>query len=60
MSSLAEIIEEQLKQVAEDGEKTGNYEDCHEEADELLCRLLISLGYENVVREYKKVPKWFS
>jgi len=32
----------------------------HCEADDLLCELLISLGYQDVVDEYYKVPKWYA
>ena len=35
-------------------------EDCHSDADDILCELLISLGYKEVVEEYEKVEKWFA
>lgn len=31
----------------------------HSEADLILCELLEKLGYENVVEEYKKIPKYY-
>lgn len=31
----------------------------HSEADILLCELLTKLGYEKVVKEYKKIPKYY-
>jgi len=30
----------------------------HINADEVLCDLLESLGYEDVVAEYQKIDKW--
>ena len=29
-------------------------------ADDILCRLLSSLGYSDVVAEYNKVAKWYA
>jgi len=31
----------------------------HSEADILLCELLNKLGYEKVVEEYNKIPKYY-
>mgnify|MGYP001356994692 FL=1 len=32
----------------------------HIDADDILCQLLETLGYEDVVSEYQKVNKWFA
>ena len=32
----------------------------HVEADNILCALLVSLGYSDIVAEYDKIPKWFA
>lgn len=32
----------------------------HVEADSILCRLLIALGYADVVAEWEKVDKWYA
>jgi hypothetical protein len=32
----------------------------HIKADAVLCNLLKSLGYKNVVKEYEKIKKWFA
>jgi len=32
----------------------------HSIADKVLCDLLLELGYELVVEEWKKVPKWYA
>ena len=38
---------------------TGNdYEAIHYRADNLLCELLISLGYGEVITVYKKIIRW--
>jgi len=34
-------------------------EQAHGEADDILCDLLNSLGYEDVVKEFKKIKKWY-
>lgn len=32
----------------------------HIDADNILCNLLINLGYKELISEYRKVRKWFS
>ena len=32
----------------------------HEEADKVICELLIALGYEDVVIEFDNVDKWYA
>lgn len=32
----------------------------HYVADDLLCQLLIDLGYEKVVEKFKEVHKWYA
>ena len=32
----------------------------HVEADNLVCELLKELGFEEVVKEYDKVSKWYA
>lgn len=32
----------------------------HADADDVLCDLLIALGYQDVVDEWKKVNKWYA
>jgi len=32
----------------------------HKFADVILCNFLISLGYEKLVEEFKRLPKWYS
>lgn len=35
-------------------------ERAHVEADEVLCKLLTALGYDDVVKEYREIPKWYA
>ena len=35
-------------------------EDAHMVADGVLCDLLASLGYKDVVEEWQKVRKWYA
>ena len=35
-------------------------EAAHTTAAEILCRLLTTLGYDDVVDEYQKIDKWYS
>lgn len=39
---------------------TGDTEADHGEADDIICNLLATLGYEDVVTEWRKVPKWYA
>ena len=32
----------------------------HVQADECLCILIELLGYKKIVREYKKIDKWYA
>jgi hypothetical protein len=32
----------------------------HENADDILCNFLESLGYDKIVEEYKKIRKWYA
>lgn len=41
-------------------QKSGDTEIAHGNADDVLCDLLKSLGYGDVVKEYEKVSKWYA
>lgn len=41
-------------------QESDDNETAHGNADDVLCELLISLGYEDVVNEWHKVWKWYS
>jgi hypothetical protein len=39
---------------------SGDVEAAHGDADEILCALLESLGYADVVAEWSEVEKWYA
>lgn len=39
---------------------SGDIELEHIEADKILCKLLIDLGFSEVVEEYEKIDKWYA
>ena len=41
-------------------QKTGDPEYAHGTADDILCKILKELGYQDVLDEYYKVPKWYA
>ena len=41
-------------------QKINETEGAHWDANQILCDLLIFLGFENVVNEWRKVKKWYS
>jgi len=51
--------EEAIAQLKEQ-QNSGDKEIAHIEADKILCNLLVSLGYADVVEEWDKVGKWYS
>lgn len=38
----------------------GDLEMAHGNADDVLCALLVALGYGDVVEEWEKVDKWYA
>lgn len=51
--------EEAIKKLLE-CQQDDDTENAHADADDVLCELLNSLGYGEVVSEYEKVDKWFA
>ena len=43
-----------------DEQNNGDYKIAHGNADDILCGLLCSLGYADVVNEWIKVNKWYA
>lgn len=39
---------------------SGDIEAAHIIADEIICQLLTSLGYEDVIAEYNKIDMWYA
>lgn len=38
----------------------GDKEIAHCNADDVICELLKTLGYEDVVKEYDEIDKWYA
>lgn len=51
-----EIAIQKLKEL----QKSEETDQAHADADRILCDLLISLGYEDVIKEYKAIEKWYA
>ena len=55
---------EELKQAAiaklKACQENGDTEAAHADADSILCRLLIDLGYADVAAEFYRVSKWYA
>lgn len=51
--------EEAIKKINE-AKECGDTELAHVDADSVLCELLESLGYSEVVSAYRKVDKWYA
>ena len=41
-------------------EESEDEEKVHIKADKLLCDFLKQLGYDEIVKEYNKIPKWYA
>lgn len=41
-------------------QKNEDWEIAHSNADDILCKFLLSLGYEDIVREYNLINKWYA
>lgn len=38
----------------------GDYECAHSDADDILCEMLIELGYQDIIDLYNQVGKWYA
>jgi hypothetical protein len=56
-----ELVIQKLKEIQERLQKHEfDIEEAHIKADKILCSFLKELGYEKVVKEYEKIPKWYA
>lgn len=60
LKALIEIQNRPAEPMRLSKEPMKNFEEEHIDADEVLCQLLNSLGYEDVVSEYRKIEKFHS
>lgn len=52
------MTREEAIEVLKAEQQNNDNETARANADDVLCELLISLGYEDVVNEWCKVAKW--
>lgn len=58
--TVANMTKEEALSKLSECQKNCDTAIAHPDADDVLCALLESLGYGDVVVEYKKVDRWFS
>ena len=56
MEDSIEQYKTRLRELAEEGVS----EEGHIEADDILCKILIENGYEDVVNLYECIDKWYA
>lgn len=54
------MTREQAIMLLKADQANGDTEASHSHADRVLCDLLISLGYGDVIAEWLKVHKWYA
>ncbi len=54
------MTREEAIKLLQECARSGDIEAAHSDADDVLCSLLMSLGYEDVVDEWCKVDKWYA
>lgn len=54
------MTKEQAIEELKEWQKYNDEEVGHARADDVLCDLLSSLGYDDVVDEWKKIDKWYA
>ena len=54
------MTKEKAIQMLKQEQQNFDTEAAHAKADDILCELLISLGYQDVVAEYNKANKWYA
>lgn len=55
-----DVYKTDVSDYAKEFQKNEDIESAHCGADNVLCDLLKTLGFEDVVQEYYKVEKWYS
>ncbi len=60
VDELKPITREEALQAMKDCHGRGDTESQHLHADEILCRVLKSLGEVEIVEEWLKVDKWYA
>lgn len=50
----------ELKKLQQEEKLSGDCEMTHMDADSVLCQLLFTLGYGDVVTEFNRLHKWYA
>ena len=53
-------LKESIKQELKIEQENTDYEIAHSNADEILCKFIGELGYQDVVDEFVKVGRWYA
>jgi len=59
MSELTDEERQNYINQLKECEKEGT-EDAHINADNILCEILTKLGYDDIVKEFDKLDKWYA
>ena len=51
---------EELCNLKATGDYYEDFETGHIKADEILCKILLELGYDEIVEAFNQVGKWYS
>lgn len=54
------MTKEEALALIRSAQENRDIEGAHGDADDALCGFLESLGHEDLVREWHKVPKWYA
>ncbi len=60
MSPLEPISRGEAQERLRELQMLSDHERAHREGDQVLCRLLTTLGCGGVVREWEKLRRWYS
>jgi hypothetical protein len=53
-------LQQKYVKLLEEQYRNDDYESAHSNADDLLCDLLLELGYDEVVEAWDGVGKWYA
>lgn len=51
---------EELRNLEATGDYYEDFESGHKKVDEILCKILLELGYDEIVEAFNQVGKWYS
>jgi hypothetical protein len=60
MATTRETADRVLARLRELKDEDDDWESSHIEADGLLCEMLTALGYEDIVKAFNDLGKWYA